>query len=94
MAEEKKSDERRQAPQASSPSSPGRDTATPTDKESGEKGSLEARIRDLEASLVAQRAAMPMSVTPENGAGVGTEVEETWSQYDQEMNSTVDLPDH
>lgn len=93
MAEEKK-DERRQASQASSASSPGRDTATPTDKESGEKGSLEARIRDLEATVVAQRAAMPMSATPEHGAGVGMEVEETWSQYDQEMNRTVDLPDH
>lgn len=89
MAEEK-----RQAPQASSASSPGRDQTTPTDKGSDDKNALESRVRDLEAALVAQRAAMPMSVTPEHGAGIGTEVEETWSQYDQEMNRTVDLPDH
>lgn len=53
-------------------------------QEPGSKDTLEARIRDLEATVVAQRAAMPMSVTPEHGAGEGMEVEETWSQYDQE----------
>jgi hypothetical protein len=88
MAEEK-----RQAPQASSASSPGRDQTTPTDKESGNKDSLEARIRDLEATVVAQRAAMPMSVTPEHGAGDGMDVAETWSQAEQEAAIAEDDPE-
>ena len=65
---------------------PGRDQQTPTDTGSSDKESLEARIRDLEAAMVAQRAAMPMSLTPLHGAGEGEEVAETWSQFDQERS--------
>jgi hypothetical protein len=79
-------EEKRQAPQASAASMPGRDQTTPTDTQSDESASLAARVRDLEAALVAQRGAMPMSLTPTHGAGPGDEVEETWSQADQERH--------
>jgi hypothetical protein len=84
MAEEKR-------PQTSSPSTPGRDQQTPTDKEGGGKETLEARVRDLEAALVAQRAAMPLSLIPEHGAGYGDEVEETWSLAQQEEARAEEL---
>jgi hypothetical protein len=42
------------------------------------------RIRDLENSLAATRAGLPLTLLPENGGGPGTEVAETWSQADQE----------
>lgn len=45
---------------------------------------LAARVRDLETTLAATRAGMPLSLIPVNGAGPGTEVAETWSQADQE----------
>jgi hypothetical protein len=45
---------------------------------------LEARVRDLEAALKASRAALPVSLVPEHGAGYGDEVAETWSLAEQE----------
>lgn len=45
---------------------------------------LAKRVRDLENTLAATRAGMPLSTIPVNGAGPGNEVAETWSQADQE----------
>ncbi len=45
---------------------------------------LAARVRDLESQLKAQRAAMPLNLIPENGAGNGDDIADTWSQADQE----------
>lgn len=45
---------------------------------------LEERVRTLEASLKAARGAVPLSLIPENGAGEGDEVAETWSLFEQE----------
>lgn len=45
---------------------------------------LSKRIKDLENTLAATRAGMPLSLIPTNGAGPGSEVAQTWSQADQE----------
>lgn len=55
---------------------------------------LAGRIRDLENTLAATRAGMPLTLVPEHGAGPGGEVADTWSQYEQEQNGSVELPDH
>jgi hypothetical protein len=52
---------------------------------------LSNRIRDLENTLAATRAGMPLSLIPEHGAGVGTDVEPTWSQADQEAAIAADF---
>jgi hypothetical protein len=43
--------------------------------------------------LMLQRAGMPLSLIPEHGAGPGMDVNETWSQAEQEVLS-VTVPDH
>jgi hypothetical protein len=48
---------------------------------------LAARIRDLENTLAATRAGLPLSLLPVHGAGPGSEVAETWSQAEQEEAS-------
>lgn len=45
---------------------------------------LSARVQHLEAALAASRAALPLSLIPEHGAGPGMEVNDTWSQAEQE----------
>lgn len=55
-------------------------------EESQSNQDLAKRIRDLENTLAATRAGMPLSLLPEHGAGPGGEVAETWSQYDQEQS--------
>lgn len=59
---------------------------------------LAARIRDLENTLAATRAGMPLTLVPEHGAGPGMEVAETWSAYEQQQakeNSESGVgPDH
>jgi hypothetical protein len=54
---------------------------------------LANRIRDLEAALAATRAGQPLTQVPEHGGGVGTELAETWSQYDQELAAAGEHPD-
>ena len=51
---------------------------------------LAARVRDLENSLAATRAGMPLSLIPEHGAGPGMEVAETWSAAEQEAAKAAD----
>jgi hypothetical protein len=51
----------------------------------GSSGDLKARVEQLEAALANARAGMPLSLVPEHGAGEGTDIEETWSLYDQEQ---------
>lgn len=63
-------------------------------EESMSNEQLAGRIRDLENTLAATRAGMPLSLIPTHGAGPGEEVAETWSQLEQEQNRTVELPDH
>lgn len=59
---------------------------TPTFAEEGmTTKELAAKVRDLENALAATRAGMPLSLIPDNGAGPGTEIEATWSQYQQEQ---------
>ena len=54
---------------------------------------LAARIRDLENTLAATRAGLPLTLMPEHGAGPGGEIAESWSQYEQELSSRgEDLP--
>ena len=48
-------------------------------------GNLQQRVEQLEAALANARAGMPLNLTPLHGAGYEEEVEETWSQYDQEQ---------
>lgn len=55
---------------------------------------LAARVRDLENTLAATRAGMPLTLIPTHGAGPGNEIAETWSQFDQEQTGTTDLPNH
>lgn len=45
---------------------------------------LEARIRELEESLRATRAAIPTNLIPTHGGGKGDDIAETWSQAEQE----------
>ena len=44
---------------------------------------LAARVRDLEAALAASRAALPVNLIPEHGAGPGMTINPTWSQAEQ-----------
>lgn len=55
---------------------------------------LAARLRDVENQLAATRAGLPLTLVPEHGAGPGLDVNETWSQYDQEQHGTTELPNH
>lgn len=54
---------------------------------------LAARLRDVEHQLATTRAGLPLSLIPEHGAGPGMEVNETWSQAEQEVLS-VTVPEH
>jgi hypothetical protein len=47
---------------------------------------LAKRLATVEAQLAAARAAAPLTLIPEHGAGPGMEVNETWSQADQEAS--------
>lgn len=51
------------------------------------------RIADLELQLAQTRAGTPLGTIPEHGAGVGTDVAPTWSQYDQELATVGEHPD-
>lgn len=53
-------------------------------EESQSSEDLARRIRDLENTLAATRAGMPLSLIPEHGAGPGENIADTWSQADQE----------
>ena len=48
------------------------------------------RLRDdvarLEASLLASQAGRVQTTVPEHGGGPGTEISETWSQYEQDLS--------
>jgi len=44
----------------------------------------EQRLADLELQLAQTRAGLPGGTLPEHSAGPGTEIEETWSQAEQE----------
>lgn len=58
-----------------------------------EKRTTDQRIADLELQLAQTRAATPLGTIPEHAAGVGTDVAETWSQYEQELASVGEHPD-
>lgn len=53
----------------------------------------EQRLADLELQLAQSRAGLPGGTIPDHGAGVGQEVYETWSQYDQELAAAGIHPD-
>jgi hypothetical protein len=50
----------------------------------GEK-TTEQRIADLELQLASVKATTPLGTIPDHGGGVGQEIEDTWSQQDQEL---------
>lgn len=50
-----------------------------------EKRSVEDRIRELESRLAQAQAQLPLTTTPEHGAGPGMEVRDTWSLWEQEQ---------
>lgn len=52
--------------------------------------SVEQRLADLELANAQLRATTPLGTTPEHGAGPGTEIAETWSQYEQEQERIAD----
>jgi hypothetical protein len=52
----------------------------------------EQRIADLELQLATVKATTPLGNIPDHGAGVGQEIEETWSQYDQELSTRGEHP--
>lgn len=61
------------------------DKGTPTfAEESMSNEELAARLRDLENTLAATRAGMPLTLIPEHGGGTGTDVAPSWSQAEQE----------
>jgi hypothetical protein len=45
----------------------------------------EQRIADLELQLATVRATVPLGNIPDHAGGVGQDIEETWSQQDQEL---------
>lgn len=47
--------------------------------------STEQRIADLELQLATVKATTPLGNIPDHGGGVGQEMEDTWSQQDQEL---------
>ena len=52
---------------------------------------LASRIRDLENTLAATRAGMPLSLLPEHGAGPGMDIAPTWSQAEQEIAANTEV---
>lgn len=58
-----------------------------------ETRSTDQRIADLELQLAQTRAGTPLGTIPDHAAGVGQDMAETWSQYDQEMASIGEHPD-
>lgn len=52
----------------------------------------EQRIADLELQLASTRAGLPLGTIPDHGGGVGQEIEDTWSQYDQELARSGNHP--
>jgi hypothetical protein len=58
-----------------------------------DKRSTEQRLADLELQLAQTRAGIPGGTLPDNGGGVGDDVAETWSQYDQELANAGEHPD-
>jgi hypothetical protein len=52
----------------------------------------EQRIADLELQLATTKAGLPLGNIPDHAAGVGQEIEETWSQYDQELAAKGEHP--
>lgn len=63
----------------------------PTQKPAGP--TTDERIAALEQQLAAAQAALPVGTIPEHGAGVGTEIAETWSAYDQSLATAGEHPD-
>lgn len=60
------------------------------DEKPAPKPTQEERISQLEAALAASKAALPLSLIPEHGAGPGMEVNETWSQAEQEEAASLE----
>ena len=63
----------------------------PEDKK--ETRTQEQRIADLELQIAAQRAGTSTGTLPEHAGGVGTDVAESWGQYDQELARYGEHPD-
>jgi hypothetical protein len=64
----------------------------PTQPTSDHQKSTEQRIADLELQLATVKATTPLGTIPDHGGGVGQEVEETWSQHDQELATKGEHP--
>lgn len=58
-----------------------------------ETRTTDQRIADLELQLAQTRAGLPLGTIPDHAAGIGQEVEETWSQADQELARIGEHPD-
>ena len=67
--------------------------STPANKPSQPTRTAEQRITDLELQLAQSRAGTSTGTIPENAGGIGDEVAETWSQYDQELAAAGEHPD-
>lgn len=52
----------------------------------------EQRIADLELQLATVKATTPLGTIPDHAGGVGQEIEETWSQADQELATRGEHP--
>lgn len=55
--------------------------------------STEQRIADLELQLATVKATTPLGTIPDHGGGIGQEIEETWSQQEQELARAGEHPD-
>lgn len=64
-----------------------------TKTESKSDSDLAAQVRDLQNTIATLRAGTPLGLTPMHGAGIGDEVRESWSQYDQELAVAGEHPD-
>lgn len=58
-----------------------------------ETRTTDQRIADLELQLATTRAGLPLGTIPDHGAGIGQDIDETWSQHDQERAHAGTHPD-
>lgn len=71
-------------PQVTEPQTAEPQATEPQVEEPRRDDDLAARVRDLENALAAARAVTPLGLVPAHGGGPGTDVNETWSQAEQE----------
>jgi hypothetical protein len=65
----------------------------PQSRPQSDDKALAQRVADLELQLAQSRAGTPTGSIPDHGAGIGDDVAETWSLFDQGLAAAGEHPD-